>query len=42
MISNLIELIFHLDKSYEDNIKKYNNDSIEFLKIHMEQYVGID
>jgi hypothetical protein len=42
MISNLKELIFHLEKSYEENIKKYNNVSIEFLKNHMEQYVGLD
>ena len=42
MISNLQELIFHLKKSYEANIKNYNNVSIEFLKNHMEQYVGVD
>lgn len=42
MISNLQELIFHLEKSYEANIKKYNNVSIEFLKNYMEQYVGVD
>ena len=42
MISSLKELIFHFEKSYEENIKKYNNVSIEFLKNHMEQYVGLD
>lgn len=42
MISNLYELIFHLEKSYEYNIKKYNNISIEILKNYMEQYVGLD
>ena len=35
MISNLEELIYFLEKDY-------NNSSIEFLKTHMENYVGID
>ena len=35
MISNLNELIYNLEKDY-------NNGSIEVLKSHMENYIGID
>jgi hypothetical protein len=41
MISNLTELINLLETDFNSK-KDHNNCSIEFLKTHIEKYVGID